>query len=891
MDDKEIERLTKLLEFVESDADRASNAQVAEMFTAFAGVLKELLDEVREETENGKKAATANVLRLKQEVEKGIAKITEVYKQKQVSLEKQIDEGDEQVRKDVLKQLKEVRELVASISIPDLTEVENRISTLEEWEPDGGVQIVEKINQIPDSGPKIDASHIKNLPEATNTVIREAFQVGGFETPIKDSNGLPIQKDASGAWRLPAGSGGGAVDSVNGQTGVVVLDAADVGAIDGVGVSGQLPYWFDTDTLGSLSTATYPSMTELSYVKGVTSGIQTQLDGKVDENSSITGATKTKITYDAKGLVTAGTDATTADIADSTNKRYVTDAQLVVIGNTSGTNSGNVTVTDSAEIDFSLTGQDITASLKNGSIDEARLDASVNASLDLADSALQTVSVDGVTITGDGTPGDPLVAAGGGSGDVTGPASATDNAIVRFDGTTGKVVQNSAATIADTSGNITAGTYNGNTIGSGATSGTNTGDQTSIVGITGTKAQFDTAVTDGNILYVGDVTQYTDEMAQDAVGAMVDSSLVYVDATPLLTRAALTGAVTASQGSNATSLGSFTKAELDAAVSDGNVLYADAIGVTVQAYDADLTTWAGLTPSANAQSLVTAANYAAMRALLDLEAGTDFYSIAGADAAFQPKDADLTTIAGLTATTDNFIVSVASAWASRTPAQVRTTLGLVIGTNVQAWDADLDSWALITRASGFDTFATTPSSANLKSLVTDETGSGALVFATSPALVTPDLGTPSAINLANATNVPAPTFKGVRVTKSAVQSIGTTLTAVTFDTETFDTDSMHESVTNPSRITFTTAGYYHVSGLFNTDANAVPRLQIRLNGTTIIYALAEGNSGASLQGGVNCSFTYNFAASDYIEMLGYFGTTQNTLSGASGPAFMAYKVG
>ena len=37
-----------------------------------------------------------------------------------------------------------------------------------------------------------------------------------------------------------------------------------------------------------------------------------------------------------------------------------------------------------------------------------------------------------------------------------------------------------------------------------AITGTNTGDQTTIVGITGTKAQFDTAVTDGNILYVGD---------------------------------------------------------------------------------------------------------------------------------------------------------------------------------------------------------------------------------------------------------------------------------------------------------------------------------------------------------------------------------------------------
>jgi len=38
----------------------------------------------------------------------------------------------------------------------------------------------------------------------------------------------------------------------------------------------------------------------------------------------------------------------------------------------------------------------------------------------------------------------------------------------------------------------------------GNQSGTNTGDQTSIVGITGTKAEFDTAVTDGDILYVGD---------------------------------------------------------------------------------------------------------------------------------------------------------------------------------------------------------------------------------------------------------------------------------------------------------------------------------------------------------------------------------------------------
>ena len=47
--------------------------------------------------------------------------------------------------------------------------------------------------------------------------------------------------------------------------------------------------------------------------------------------------------------------------------------------------------------------------------------------------------------------------------------------------------------------------------------------------------------------------------------------------------------------------------------------------------------------------------------------------------------------------------------------------------------------------SGVATFLGTPSSANLASAVTDETGSGALVFANSPTLVTPALGTPSAL--------------------------------------------------------------------------------------------------------------------------------------------------
>ena len=43
-------------------------------------------------------------------------------------------------------------------------------------------------------------------------------------------------------------------------------------------------------------------------------------------------------------------------------------------------------------------------------------------------------------------------------GDVDGPASATDNAVARFDGTTGKLIQNSTVTIADTTGDIAGAT-------------------------------------------------------------------------------------------------------------------------------------------------------------------------------------------------------------------------------------------------------------------------------------------------------------------------------------------------------------------------------------------------------------------------------------------------
>lgn len=94
----------------------------------------------------------------------------------------------------------------------------------------------------------------------------------------------------------------------------------------------------------------------------------------VQKNADITAATKTKITYDVKGLVTAGADATTADIADSSNKRYVTDANLVVIGNTSGTNTGDQTISDATIVTSDITTNNVSIT-KHGFAPKAPNDA------------------------------------------------------------------------------------------------------------------------------------------------------------------------------------------------------------------------------------------------------------------------------------------------------------------------------------------------------------------------------------------------------------------------------------------------------------------------------------------------------------------------------------
>ena len=82
---------------------------------------------------------------------------------------------------------------------------------------------------------------------------------------------------------------------------------------------------------------------------GISTSTQTALDSKVDKNTTITGATNTKITYDSKGLVTSGTGLSAGDIP--TLNQNTTGTASTITGNITQGQVTNLTTDLSNKVD------------------------------------------------------------------------------------------------------------------------------------------------------------------------------------------------------------------------------------------------------------------------------------------------------------------------------------------------------------------------------------------------------------------------------------------------------------------------------------------------------------------------------------------------------------
>jgi hypothetical protein len=112
------------------------------------------------------------------------------------------------------------------------------------------------------------------------------------------------------------------------------------------------------------------------------------------------------------------------------------------------------------------------------------------------------------------------------------------------------------------------------------------------------------------------------------------------------------------------------------------------------------------------------------------------------------------------------------------------------------------------------------------------------------------------------------------VTNSAVQSLATsTVTVVTFDTESTDSDNMHSTVTNTSRLTAVTPGWYMVSGNVPFQANATGSRWIAFQvngvaGSRIGFAQILSTGGAT-DTALSSSAPVFLNVNDYVEMVAW----------------------
>ena len=136
-----------------------------------------------------------------------------------------------------------------------------------------------------------------------------------------------------------------------------------------------------------------------------------------------------------------------------------------------------------------------------------------------------------------------------------------------------------------------------------------------------------------------------------------------------------------------------------------------------------------------------------------------------------------------------------------------------------------------------------------------------------------------------------------RAYHNTTQTVGTggSGTALALNSEQFDNDTIHDTSTNNSRLTATTAGVYLITGSFGVTHNAGRYIaEILYNGTTVIGRNGMYNTGSSQGVTVAVAALYKLSASDYVQLRVYqdSGTTATVVSsGNYSPYFGMQWVG
>ena len=139
-------------------------------------------------------------------------------------------------------------------------------------------------------------------------------------------------------------------------------------------------------------------------------------------------------------------------------------------------------------------------------------------------------------------------------------------------------------------------------------------------------------------------------------------------------------------------------------------------------------------------------------------------------------------------------------------------------------------------------------------------------------------------------------FSGARVYNSGNISVPNSIgTSLTFNSERFDTDAYHSTVSNTDRLTAPVAGTYLISGTvrFESNATGVRQVTVVLNsGSPIVFFLTDAVSANVTV--LNVSTVYQLAAGDYIQLRAFqnSGGSLNVEAQTSySPEFMIARLG